>query len=200
MHFSNLFFFLIDVWFSQPSFTCLLSETAVIGDFVFKVKALTANPSQKLIYSITSKSPFVFLPRSNEGRIKLSQNADKIAPLVSGTRRASITLRVAFQDNSRIFVEVKINLIVLKLGYGDKYVDSVTSNFRNLVKDDNIFRKVTTKYPVFKRLHRILMRGSPESRAVSKAGVGFLRVVREIIKRIIQEFSGKISYRNLLNK
>ena len=184
--------FSLDVWFSQSSYTCLLSEIALIGDSVFKIKASTADPAKRLIYSIVSSSPFVYLPNSCEGQIKLSQNADRIAQLRSdNTRRVAITLKAQFQDDSRKSAQVRINLIALKLNYGDKYVSSVLSNLRSLVKSDNIFRAVSRRYPAFKRLHRVLMQGSLKSKAVSKAGVTFLRVVKEITKRIIQEFSGK---------
>ena len=134
----------------------------------------------------------MYLPNSCEGQIKLSQNADRIAQLRSdNTRRVAITLKAQFQDDSRKSAQVRINLIALKLNYGDKYVSSVLSNLRSLVKSDNIFRAVSRRYPAFKRLHRVLMQGSLKSKAVSKAGVTFLRVVKEITKRIIQEFSGK---------
>ena len=117
---------------------------------------------------------------------------DRIAPLRSdNTRRVTIIIRAAFQDDVRKSALVTLNLIALRYNYGDKYVSPVISNINNLVKPDNIFRATTQRYPVFKRLHRVILQATAKCKAISLAGVTFLRVKTEITKRILREFKGE---------
>ena len=156
------------------------------------MKALTTVPNKRVIYSITIGGKFAFLPNANEGLVKLSQNIDRVTVLrTDNTRRTTITIKAVLQDDFTKSAQVTVNLIALRFNFGDKYVSTVLNNINNLVKPDNIFRATTVKYPMFKKFHRVLMQATPRCKAISSAGVTFLRVKTEITKRILQEFAGK---------
>ena len=105
------------------------------------------------------------------------------------TRRLQVIVVVTLPGGK--FETVAIKFIILIKGFGDGLIGDMLINIKGLLKDDNIFRDVSRNYPIYRKLHRLLMRGTSKSKAISKASVLFQRILRALIKKVLERLGGK---------
>ena len=169
--------------------TCLISETVPVDDPLLKLRTKLNNPNKTAVYTVQDNGGFVSIPRRRRGVLKLIKNLRLLALGQDNTRRLQVIVVATLPTGtSETFT---ISFIAVKEGFGDILLNDILPGIKNLVNEDNIFRPVSTKYPIYKKLHRILLRATVRSRSVSRAQIRFLRALKLLIKKILVALGGK---------
>ena len=128
---------------------------------------------------------------SKKGTIKLAKSLWR--PLVwrddKTVRATGILLQ---RKGGFVLNRISIEFIILKEGFADSLLSSIIATVDTLAKPNNPFRPISANYPIYKKLHSIIMQGTRREKEVSLAECKFEAAFKKLVRLILNQLKGNI--------
>ena len=168
---------------------CIFSEITFVNEIIFKYKS----PDPGSIFSlIVNESPFqdtFGIDDKTKGTIKLLKPLRGILAATESTKIISGQLRI--DKNGVLFQTLEIKFYVLKEGFADSLLAGIIASIPTLARASDPFRQTSVRYPWYKKLHSIMMRGTRRSKAFSLAECKFVIAFKKLVVLILERLQGK---------
>lgn len=182
---SKLLFSLSDL-FKQ----CILSEIAATNEVIFRFKT---SETTSVFSLVINERPFLttfVVADAFKGTIKLVRSLLDSSLTWRSDNTVRATGILTQTKGGLILNRISIEFIILKEGYADALLSNVISSVATLAKPNNPFRATSARYPIYKKLHRILMQGTKRAKETSLAECKFESAFKALVKLILNQLQG----------
>lgn len=128
---------------------------------------------------------------SNKGTIKLAKSLSRQLDwrFDNTVRATGILLQ---KKDGVVLNRISIEFIILREGFADSLLSNIIATVSTLAKPNNPFRPISANYPIYKKLHSIMMQGTKREKEVSLAECKFEAAFKELVKLILKLLKGNI--------
>ena len=128
---------------------------------------------------------------SKKGTIKLAKSLlRQLVWRFDNTVRATGILSQT--KDGAVLNKISIEFIILRRGFADSLLSNIIATVGTLAKPNNPFRPISANYPIYKKLHSIIMQGTKREKEVSLAECKFEAAIKELVKLILDQLKGNI--------
>ena len=128
---------------------------------------------------------------SKKGTIKLAKSL--LRQLVWRSDNTVRATGILFQNkDGAVLNRISIEFIILREGFADSLLSNIIATVNTLAKPNNPFRPISANYPIYKKLHSIIMQGTKREKEVSLAECKFEAAFKELVKLILDQLKGNI--------
>ena len=172
---------------------CIFSEIAGTNDVIFKFKTAERGCTYSFFVNETPHKSTFALVDSRRGSVRLATSLFGILSWRTDNT-ARITAVLIQKRNNFLINRITIEFIILRKGWADGMLANIISSVATIAKPSNPFRQTSRNYPIYKKLHSIMMRGTRRSTTTSLAECKFRGAYLLLVKRILIRLKGNYNY------
>ena len=172
---------------------CIFSETAGTNDVIFKFKTAETGCSYRFFVKETPHKRTFALVNSLKGSVRLARSLPGILTWRKDNTARITAVLIQRRNNVRINI-ITIKFIILRKGWADGMLANIIRSVPKIAKPSNPFRRTSRNYPIYKKLHSIMMRGTRRSTTTSLAECKFRGAYDLLVKRILKKLQGNYNY------
>ena len=181
-------FFIVDLFRH-----CIFSEISGTNDVIFKFKTTEIGCTYSFFVNETPHKSTFALVNSLKGSVKLARS---LLGILTWRRdnTARITAVLTQKRNNVLINRITIEFIILREGWADGLLANIISSVATIAKPSNPFRRTSRNYPIYKKLHSIMMRGTRRSTTTSLAECKFHGAYYQLVQAILIKLQGNNNY------